>query len=228
MSGFSSQTTGQTLSQPSGKPVCHSNTSLERWKLYILVFVARVKMIYPPGDVCQCLSSADTFFTGKCCFILNAGGGQSGTFFFEWRRQTGCFLFLRRRRHYVERRNAGKERQEVQVNHIFLYNIKSWYLSPTGFIVHTLNLNVFSYKPFSTPQVHLPSFFALLGGASGAESSCSVRNARLRNGELRQHLERPGEKLGLEVVAYQCAGKRGVASSGVGGAYPGLLRINKK
>ena len=49
------------------------------------------------------------------------GGGQSGTFLFERRRQTGRFLFLQGRRRRVERRNAGEERQEVQVRTFILY-----------------------------------------------------------------------------------------------------------
>jgi len=52
----------------------------------------------------------------------------------------------------------------------------------------------------------------VLGGASGAEGARPLRDARLRDGELRRRVERPGEELGLEVVAQQRAGKWGVAS----------------
>lgn len=82
------------------------------------------------------------------------------------------------------------------------------------------------WKPFCHRKVHIPSFFPLLGGASGVESSCSLWNVGLRDGKLWQDLEHPCAELGLEVITQQCAGKWDVASSWVGGAYPGLLRPN--
>lgn len=104
-SGFSLWTTGQTSWQRSRMPVCHSNTSSERWKLNIL-YSCFLTLFFKPQ-------------ISETVLFWSAGGGQSGTFLFEWWRQTGHFLFLRRRRHCVERRNAGEEWQKVQVNHIY-------------------------------------------------------------------------------------------------------------
>lgn len=75
----------------------------------------------------------------------------------------------------------------------------------------------------TSPQVCLPDVFTLLGGAAGAKSSCPMWNTWLRDGKLWLHLERPGQELGLEDLAKQRDGKRGLASGWVARTYSGLL-----
>lgn len=83
---------------------------------FISVFVVKFQHFVKKQECSYCIFKLYFINCKSCLLFWRAGGGQSGAVVSERGRQTGHFLFLWRQRHRVERRDAGKERQEVQVN----------------------------------------------------------------------------------------------------------------